>query len=74
MANAMLDARQEDGGYRRVELITRAASAAPVDGRGEGADCRREFRRRREHIRGRAATRSGARAADGVAAPGVEGG
>ena len=22
MANAMLDARQEDGGYRRVELIT----------------------------------------------------
>jgi hypothetical protein len=48
----------------------RAASAAPVDGRGEGADCRREFRRRREHIRDRAATRSGARAADGVACRG----
>jgi len=35
MANAMLDARQEDGASRRAELIT--GQAAPVDGGGEGA-------------------------------------
>jgi hypothetical protein len=51
----------------------RPASAAPVDGGGEGPDRRGELRRGREHIRGRAATRRGARAADGVAAAGVKG-
>jgi hypothetical protein len=49
-------------------------SAAPMDGRGEGADRRGELRRWGEHIRGRAAARSGARAANNLATPGVEAG
>ena len=44
-----------------------------MDGGGEGADRRREFRRGREHIRGRAAAWSGEWAADCLATPGVEG-
>jgi hypothetical protein len=45
-----------------------------MDGGGEGADRRREFRRWGEHIRGRAAVRSGARAVNDLATPGVEAG
>jgi hypothetical protein len=77
MANAMLDASLMPGKRRGVSpgrADHGAASTAPMDCRREGADRRREFRGGREHIRGRAATRSRARAADGVAAPGIEGG
>jgi hypothetical protein len=50
MANARLDARQQDGAYRRVELITGRRRRRPVDG-GEGPNRRGELRRGREHIR-----------------------
>ena len=49
MADAMLDARQEGGSYRRIEVITGQTAAATMDGRGEGPD-------RRGELRGRAPT------------------